>query len=307
MRAAVILEQGGTPKVVQFEDPQPREGAVIIKVDVGAVGPTDLFKAAGTYRPYPGPHVVNGEGAGTTPDGSRVYFGHSIVPYGSWAEKTLVSEDEVWPIPPEVDNAQAAAIGVSGTGALIALEQAAIVPGDRVLVLGATGVLGQLGLQIARDLGAGLLVAASRNPVALKRLRDRGLADDTVQIGQGDDVGALRNASQGGWDVVLDIVFGEPGAAALKTAAKGARIMCVSRMASPTMMVDLVDLGFKTMSSVGTGIRPPLERRKAFERLMALAVRGKLSIDVTRYSLDRAPEAWGALINSPYSKIVIAQ
>jgi NADPH:quinone reductase-like Zn-dependent oxidoreductase len=305
MRAAVIFEKGGIPQVVPFEEPAARAGAMILDVMVGAVGPTDLYKAAGVYRPYPGVHVVNGEGMGKTAGGSRVYFGHSIIPFGSWAQRTLVAEEEVWAVPDSVPDDQAAALGVSGTGALVALEQAKIQPGERVLVLGATGVLGQLGLQIARQMGAGTVVAAARNLQMLQQIRERAMADEIVQIGQGDDLAALRAAARGGWNVILDILFGKPGEAALKTSAMGARMVSVSRMASPSIHIDLVDLGVRSISGVGTGIRPAAERKAAFARLMAMAAAGKLRVDVKRFSLDEAPQAWAAQSSSPYCKVLI--
>lgn len=305
MRAAVILHKGGTPQVVSFEEPVARAGAMILDVMVGAVGPTDLYKAAGVYRPYPGVHIVNGEGMGKTTSGSRVYFGHSIVPFGSWAQRTLVAEEEIWPVPDSVPDDQAAALGVSGTGALVALEQAKIQPGERVLVLGATGVLGRIGLQIARQMGAGTLVAAARNLQMLRQLRAGGLADEIIQIGQADDLAALEAGARGGWNVILDILFGKPAEAALKTSAMGARMVSVSRMASPSINIELVDLGFRSISGVGTGIRPAAERKAAFGRLMAMAAAGKLRVDVTRFRLDEAPQAWAAQSNSPYCKVLV--
>ena len=80
------------------------------------------------------------------------------------------------------------------------LETAAIRPGESVLVLGATGTLGQLALQFATILGAGRVVGASRNAAALARLRERGIADATVTMGSDDDVTALKSEAGEGYD-----------------------------------------------------------------------------------------------------------
>src|SRR3546814_1698839 len=125
------------------------------------------MRAKGFFGPGTQPYVAGGECVGQLADGTRVYFGHSLPPYGAWAERTIVSNEEIWTIPDEIDDAQAIALGISGTGALIPLEEARIQKGERVLILGATGPVGQAGLQIARALGAGQVVAAARNLDAL--------------------------------------------------------------------------------------------------------------------------------------------
>src|SRR5690606_19294877 len=82
------------------------------------------------------PCVIRGEGVGRTEDGRRVYFGErSVLPFGAWAERTLVPAVEVWDVPDDIDDRTAIALGIAGTGALVPLEQAAIRPGERVLVL----------------------------------------------------------------------------------------------------------------------------------------------------------------------------
>lgn len=305
MRAAMIHEKSGAPVVGRLEEPKVSDGHVVVEVEVGAIGPTDLMRSEGVWRPWTGPHVPSGEGVGRLDDGSRVYFGHSVPPYGAWGERTLVKSDEVWPAPEGVSNEQVAALTISGTGSLVALEQAAIQAGERVLMLGATGVLGQISLQLMRHMGAGVIVAAGRNAATLEKIKARGLADLTVQIGQGDDLGALKAVAGDGWDLVLDGLFGKPAEAALKTTRMGGRMISVGRLAGPSMNLDLQDLGFKSIAAVGTGIRPPAERRAAYERLMAIAAAGKLKVDVMRYALDQAPEAWAAQKASPNAKILM--
>jgi NADPH:quinone reductase-like Zn-dependent oxidoreductase len=306
VRAAFIHRQNSAPVVGEFPDPTPTGGKLLVEVKVGAIGPTDLAKAAGTWRPYPGPHIVNGEGAGRLADGRRVYFGHSATPYGALAERTLVPEAWVWPISDSIDDEQAAAIGTAGTGALASLEAARIEPGDRVLILGATGVVGQMGLQIARAMGAGVVAAAGRDAAVLDRLRKRGLADVTAQIGQGDDLAALKAIADGGWNVVLDVIYGRPAEAALKTTAWGARMVTMGKFAGSSVTLDAGDLGGRTLSGVGTNSLTLAERRAHYQRLADLVAAGKLKVEVLRHTLDQAPQAWAALGGSPHAKILVA-
>jgi NADPH2:quinone reductase len=305
MRAAIILEKNAVAQLRDFAEPQASEGFCVIDVLAGGIGPTDLMRANGFFGPMPYPYVPGGEGVGRLENGDRVYFGHSKAPFGALAERTLVPGEEVWPLPDGIEDGLAIALAISGTGALIPLEEARIQPGESVLVLGATGALGQIGLQIARVLGAGKVIGAARNAAALARLRERGIADATVQLGGGDDLAALKAEAGNGYNVVLDCIYGPPAEAAIRATAPGARIMSIGIQAGPTVTLSLRDLVFRSHIGVGTGQRPAAERRAAFERLIALGQAGRVKVDVTSYSLEQAGEAWEAQARSPHSKIII--
>jgi NADPH:quinone reductase-like Zn-dependent oxidoreductase len=304
MRAAVVEVQGAVPTVRDYDDPVARDGAVVVDVIAAGIGPTDLARAAGSTRPFPGPHIVNGEGVGLL-DGKRVYFGHSIVPFGALAERTLVPADWVWPIDDAISDDQAPALGLAGTAALVSLETAGVRQGDRVLVLGATGVVGQVGLQVARAMGAGVVAAAGRNALILDRLLNDGLADVTAQIGRGDDLAALQAIKGDGWDVVLDIIFGPPGEAALKSTAKGARTVVMGVFAGAGIVLEPRYITGRTITSVGTNDLSGPERRAAYERLSALAVAGKLKVATQSYGLNDIERAWTALGASAHAKIIV--
>jgi len=305
MRAAVLTALNTPPVVQDFAEPQAASGNRLVSILAGAGSPTELMRASGAYGAFTPPSIVGGEGVGRLQDGTRVYFGHSQNPYGAWAERTVVLEAEIWPIPDAVSDGLAVALGTSGTGALIPLEEAKIQPGDSVLVLGASGPLGQIALQLARHLGAGKVVAAARNRAALERLRTRGIADDIVQLGSGDDERALKAPAGKGYNVVLDAIFGAPADAALRATAPGARMMSIGVQAGFTMSVSLRDLVTRSHIGVGTGQRPVAERRAAFNRLIDLGSKGQLSVDVTTFTLDEAPAAWEAQRNSPHGKIIV--
>jgi len=305
MKAAVLTALHAAPVVQEFEAPRERPDARVIRVTAAAGSPTELMRAAGVYGAFNPPCVVGGEGVGRTQGAGRVYFGHSVNPYGVWAELTLVPETEIWPIPDEVSDGMAIAMGISGTGALIPLEEAKIRPGERVLILGATGPVGQIALQLARRMGAGVVVAAGRNRPALARLRERGLADEIAQLGTSDDLEALKAAAGKGYDVVLDVIFGPPAEAALRATAPGARMMSIGVQAGFSMSITLRDLVSRTHVGVGTGMRPVAERRAAFERLIELARDGHIEVDTSEFSLDNAAAAWEAQRGSPHAKIIV--
>ena len=252
--------------------------------------------------------VITERGAATVirdfPAPQARYFGErSVLPYGAWAEQTLVPTEEVWDVPDGVDDRTAIAMGIAATGALVPLEQANIKPGENVLILGATGTLGQIALQLARYLGAGRVVAAARNGTALARLAERGIADATVQLGGDDDVAALKAASGDGFDVVLDLVCGQPMLNALKATRWGARILTIGTGAGRQVNLDIADLLFRSLSCVGTGQRPPADRRAIWERLLVIAREQNIVVDYVDYSLDQAADAWAAQVDGPHAKI----
>jgi NADPH:quinone reductase-like Zn-dependent oxidoreductase len=250
------------------------------------------------------PCVLRGEGVGRAEDGRRVYFGErSVAPFGGWAERTIVPADEVWDVPDDVDDKTAITMAIAGTGAMIPLESARIQKGENVLVLGATGILGQLGLQYARILGAGRVVAASRSEPALKRLVERGIADAYVRMGTEDDVAALKAQAGEGFDVVLDLVCGPPMIAALKATRWGARIVTVGVGAGANISLTAGDLLFRTIGVVGTGQRPPADRQAIWKRLLTLAREHSITVDYADYGFDQISQAWAAQAAGPHAKI----
>ena len=307
MRAAVLHDYFGSPRMEDLPEPVAGPGALKIRVATAGLQPTDIWRSERKYKIQDLPYVVGGEGVGHLADGTRVYFGHSVGSHGALSQWTIVPEQEVWPIGDDIDDGQAIALAIAGTGALIPLEVAKIQPGETVLILGATGPVGQVGLLAARAIGAGKVVAAARSRNALERLKARGAADEIVVMGQGADadLDALKAASGGGFDVVLDTVFGAPAALALKATRVGARFITIGLMAGDSWQVEARDMTMRWHSCVGTGWRPAAERRAAYDRLLAYAREHAWHIDIAPFGLEDAPDAWEAQRGSPGAKIVV--
>lgn len=302
MKAAILGERGAAPVIGDFTEPQARDGAVLINVDTAGLGGWDVL---GAYRlGVSFPCLIRGEGVGRNPAGQRVYFGErSVQPFGAWAERTLVPAEEVWAVPDDIDDPTAISMGIAATGALVPLEAAHIQPGENVLVLGATGVLGQIALQLARRLGAGHVVGTARSAEALQKLQAGGLADAVVTLGSADDAAALKAASNGGFDVVLDLVCGSPMLSALKATRWGARIMTVGTGPGRQVQLDMADLPFRTLSTIGTGQRPPADRQAIWRRLLAMDSAQKILIAYAAYAFDDAAGAWAAQVAGPHAKV----
>lgn len=303
MRAAVISGNGAAPVLQDFPEPTAQDGSVLIEVDTAGLGGWDVLGAYRLGVQYP--CVIRGEGVGRAEDGRRVYFGErALAPWGAWAEKTIVPAAEVWDVPDDVDDRTAITMGIAGTGILVPLEAAKIQPGESVLILGATGVLGQIGLQLAKSLGAGRVVAAARSQAGLDRLMERGLADAVVAMGGENDTEALKAASGGdGFDVVLDLVFGKPFLSAVKATKWGARLITIGTGAGRVVELNIGDLLFRTLTCIGTGQRPAADREQIWRRLLAMQKDQSIEVDYVDYDFADSADAWAAQVSGPHAKI----
>src|SRR2546429_5939470 len=216
MRAAVI-ERYGEPPVLR-ELPEPKaDGATLVEVIAAPLNPVDLSIASGKFYAGspPTPYVPGGEGVGRAlqngKPGPRVYF-RAVLPNGSFAERA-VSRDQTVPIPDGVSDGAASALGTPGIAAYLALtKRAQLKAGETVLVLGASGVLGAIAVQVARLLGAGRVIAGARDPRGLARAKDLG-AHATVDLKQTNGLtDRIREASGGQLLGVIDPRLGVPGA-----------------------------------------------------------------------------------------------
>lgn len=308
MRAAVVDAINAVPHPTEVMEPPQIDGALRISVHWAGLQPTDVLRVRGTYKNPVFPYIIGGEGVGLRADGRRVYFGHSVPQQGALSEITVVPEAEVWPIPDDADARQVIALALAGLGALVPLEEARIRPGERVLILGATGPVGQIGALAARQLGAGTVIGAARSLDALQRMKDRGILDAVVQLGSGDDDLALAaEKGERGYDVVLDPLFGAPAEAAMRCVAEGGRLMSIGTRAGRTMTLTLAELRRRHHHGVDTGelIRPAAERQAAFERLLSYAKAGNWAIDTITFDLEDVQAAWSAQCGSPHAKIII--
>jgi NADPH:quinone reductase-like Zn-dependent oxidoreductase len=297
MRAAVLREHGTTPVVEEFADPDPAPGAVVVDVLAAGLHHLDLHKASGTFYtgPPPLPSVVGTDGVGRLADGRRVYFDASIPPYGSMAERTLVPDEALLDVAEGVDDAVAAALGNTGLAAWLALTwRAGLRPGETVLVLGATGAVGRIAVQVARALGAARVVAADRAGQGLADLIARG-ADAIVEVDAADDLAAVfRDAAGGEVDVTVDMLWGSPALAAMAAAGRYARHVEVGNMAGEEIVLPAPLIRSKSLDVSGFSVaHPPADLKgDAYLRLTEHAASGEITVDVDRRPLDDVAAAW---------------
>src|SRR4051812_21811421 len=286
MRAAVVHEVGTFPVFDDFKEPQPDDGHEVAEVVVAGLNPVDLFIVAGRYGPVDPPFVAGLEGIARVGGGRRVYFNGVPKPFGSMAAEAPIDPAACFEVPAGLDAGVAVALGIAGLAAWLPLEaRAGLKPGETALVIGATGVVGQIGVQAAKLLGAGRVVAAGRNREALERVRELG-ADEIVVL-EGDLEQAFAGAAGDGYDVVLDGVYGPPLQAALAATNVGARIVTIGANAGMSIELPLTSIFGRTLIGHSNAHVSEDVRRAAYERMARHAAAGELKIEVESLPLSR--------------------
>jgi NADPH:quinone reductase-like Zn-dependent oxidoreductase len=229
MYAAVVNSFDAPPRYTTFADPVAGEGEKLVTVSAAGLHPIVKGLAKGTHYGSSGelPFIAGIDGVGKLEDGTRVIFGVARSPFGTFAERSLAASWMCLPLPEAIDDVTAAGIANPAMSSWAALTaRAKFVAGESVLILGATGVAGQLAVQIAKRLGARRVIAAGRNPQTLEKLKTLG-ADSVISLDQEQAplVSAFRTEiAEAGVDVVLDYLWGQPAESVLQAIAqKGLR------------------------------------------------------------------------------------
>ena len=306
MQAAVVNVPGEAPKYQSFPDPEPAEGEVLIEVRAAGLHPIVKAIASGSHysATKTGPAIPGIDGVGTLQDGRRVYFGLVRKPWGTMAERAAAPNARFISVPDALDDATAAAIANPGMSAWMTLkERAALAAGETVLIMGATGVAGQLAIQVARYLGAKRIIAAGRNVDALARAD----VDAIIALSQPEDAirEALAAEAARGIDVIVDYLWGRPTELVLEALAKGfkaeatqrTRLVEVGSSAGPTITLPGATLRSIDLILMGSGFgAAPLDKIfAAIPTLFDLAATRTLAIDVEPVPLTQVEAAWNRI------------
>lgn len=179
MRAAAIDRFGGADLILLRELPVPDVGTeeVLIRVEAAGVGSWDAVERQGGYEevfgmPSTFPYILGWDGAGTVAavgssvsrfaQGERVYAASMPVPRGGfYAEYAVAHQDHVAPIPAGLAIEQAAAMPWDALTAASGLDALELEPGAAVMILGASGGIGHMAVQMAKRRGIKVLAVAS--------------------------------------------------------------------------------------------------------------------------------------------------
>jgi NADPH2:quinone reductase len=210
MKAIQIQEFGG-PEMLQYvdlDDPTPGEGEAVIEVSRAGINFADTHATRNDYLAEQSLPLVPGtEVAGRTADGRRVA---ALLGSGGYAQKAVVPESLLIPLPDEVDDDQAAAMLLQGLTAMALVQRCArIEAGETLVVEAAAGGTGTLAVQVAKRAGAKVIGLASS---ADKRELVEGLGADACVDSRHDDLAAAIREANGGERV--DAVLHMSGGAA---------------------------------------------------------------------------------------------
>jgi NADPH2:quinone reductase len=294
VRGAQITELGSPPQPAELDEPV---GETIVTVEAVALNPLDVAVGSGVfYGGHPPlPYTPGCEGAGRTEDGALVYLfgdGRGVAKPGFLAERVAVPADLPLRVPDGADPALVAIAGIAGVAAWVSVAwKAKAGPGDRVLVLGARGAVGQIAVQAAKLLGAEKVVGAGRKA--------------TGEIVALDEVGDALGDE--GFTVCIDPVWGETLAHALAHAAMHARVVHLGQIGGAEAPLRSADVRGKELQILGHSsfALSREDTARAYREILDHLMSGRIAVDVERYPLDRAAEAWERQRSGPGGKVVI--
>ncbi|WP_354641540.1 NAD(P)H-quinone oxidoreductase [Kitasatospora camelliae] len=274
MRAITIPQPGG-PEVLTWEevpDPVPAAGEVLVEVAATAVNRADLLQRQGYYDPPPGssPYpglecagriVALGPGVSGWGVGDEVC---ALLAGGGYAERVAVPAGQLLPVPKGLTAAEAAALPEAASTVWSNVFQVAqLRPGETVLVHGGASGIGTMAIQLAKAVGARVLVTAG-GPEKLARCAELG-ADVGVDYREQDFVEAVREATGGaGADVILDIIGAKYLQRNVDALAVNGRLVVIGLQGGVKAELDLGSLLRKRAAVVATNLRGrPLAEKAA--------------------------------------------
>lgn len=312
MKAVIVQEfsASGEASLGDLADPLPGAGEVVVDLAAIDVNFPDLLYVTGKYQKLPplpftpglggaGTVLSIGLGVDTITLGQRVLV---LTDFGTYAEKICVPADRCYPMPLDMPFDKGAALGlVYQTAYFALLARGQFQPGDTVLVLGASGGVGMAAVQLAKVMGAGKVIAASRGDEgrAFAMTHGADIALDSNPATLRDQVRAATGGQ--GVDIVIDPVGGATSAAALRALAWCGRMVVVGFASGEIPKFDAGLLLVKNITVAGLQWTDYRDRQKfraqaAQQEIFALWQAGKLFPQVTcTLPLERYAEALAAI------------
>jgi NADPH:quinone reductase-like Zn-dependent oxidoreductase len=305
MYAAVVRSFDRPPRFETVETPEAGgEHELVVGVLAAGLHPRVRSSADGSHYTSGDelPLIPGIDGVGRTPDGDLVYFVLPDTTRGSMAEQTVVDRRRSVPLPPDSDATTIAAAMNPAMSSWIALRsRIPLRPGQRVLVLGATGNAGQMAVEIAKHLGASHLIGAGRDAERLAALSDLG-ADVTISL-TGEDADDALGEAAADVDVVLDYLWGAPAEQAMRALvtrrddrSRALDWIQIGAVAGPDITLPSAALRAANLRIMGSG-QGSVATAEIVAQLPALAAEitaGTLTINAAPLPLSQVESAWNA-------------
>jgi NADPH:quinone reductase-like Zn-dependent oxidoreductase len=313
MRAVAIDEFGGIEKMKPRVLPVPEVATdeILIRVDTAGVGVWDPFEREGGFAKEFGtqpnfPHVLGWDGAGTVEEvgdavhnlkrGDRVYGINFLGPKGGfYAEYTVIKASNAAVIPPALSTRDAGVLATDGITALDGLDKALqLKGGESILILGASGGIGHLAVQLAKRMKARVLaVASGRDGVEFVKQ----LGADKVIDGHRDDIlKAAHEFAPKGVDAALLMAGGKAAEQAITALRKDGRAAYPDGVADAPQTRD----GAKVVGYSGD------PDPQTFAKLNELIDGGPFEVHIARtFKLEDAAQAQQALNDHYLGKLAL--
>jgi NADPH:quinone reductase-like Zn-dependent oxidoreductase len=295
-RAVYYNQFGGTEVLQTGELPVPgeKEGEVLVRIKAAAINPVDAAVRSGllsSFIPAQFPAVPGWDMAGVVEErgfaarrfkvGDEVYAyaRRPVLQWGTFAEYIVIPESYLALRPKQVTWEEAAGIPLVGLTAYQSLFVAGgLQEGQTVLILGASGGVGSLGIQLARNRGARVIgVASARNHAFMQALGAEGCIDYNNPHLEEE----VRPFAPGGVDLIFDCASGETLKRSLPALKAGGRLVSILNQGK--------DLD-KSINFQYVFVEPNATQ---LEELARLADEGKLNVKVSNtFSLEEAAEAF---------------
>jgi len=307
MHAAVVRAFETAPKYEIFDMPQP-SGKNEAVVDILAAGLHPRVRSQANGSHYTSneelPLIPGIDGVGRLSDGQMVYFVALDTPFGTFAEKSVADRRRSVPLPEGVDPVLIAAAMNPAMSSWVTLHRRVdFQPGQKVLVLGATGNSGQMAVQIAKLLGASQVIGAGRDPDRLQSLSVLG-ADVVVSLaGDPEEAADRLGEAASEVDIVIDYLWGKPAELAMlplltrrSDRSRALSWIQIGSVAGPTAAVPSAALrsaNFQLLGS-GQGSVSAAGYMAEFPALIDAIVAGKLKVNALPLPLSKIEEVWNA-------------
>ena len=285
MKAVRIHEDGG-PEVLRYEDapdPVAGPGEVLIGLRAASLNHLDVWLRRGLPS-APKPRILGADGAGVVvalgegvdrfregdevvinpglDEGARIVGEHMD---GTHAELIALPADYIYPLPEGLTFEQAAAFPlVFETAYRMLVTRGGLQEGEWVFVWGIGGGVATAAMQIAKALGARVIVTSSSDE-KLARARELG-ADATVNHGEADVAAAVREATGGhGADIVVEHVGEATWKTSLQVAAPGGRVTVCGATSGPNPPANLHRIWWKQLTVLGSTMGTQADFQAVYE------------------------------------------
>ncbi|MGB3247288.1 MAG: NADPH:quinone oxidoreductase family protein [Sulfitobacter sp.] len=302
MRAMQVTAYDQPLSLQELEMPTPDTGQVLVEIEACGLNFGDLLIIKGTYQEKPPlPFTLGMELAGTVVavgDGvTHLKAGQRIAAYTGFdglAEFAALPAEVCVPIPDVMSATDAAAFLIAYGTSHVGLDyKAHLQPGERLLVLGASGGVGLTAVELGKLMGAEV-IACARGDDKLAVCKEAG-ADHLVNS-QTDDIREVVKAL-GGADVVYDPVGGDQFKAAMRACNPEARLLPLGFASGEVPQIPANILLVKNLSVLGfywggyARVNPSV-LTDSFKQLFTWYAQGKLKPHVSHIlPLEQANEA----------------